>query len=119
MEFSHVGMITTEPKPGEVFVEATRVWITNFVDHPHHVEWLRFEPDSPVTGPVRYSMTATEAVELCALLEPETAVPVHFEGWSHFHEGRSAIEATVARAPGPVRDRFRFATLGEVLDLEV
>jgi L-ascorbate metabolism protein UlaG (beta-lactamase superfamily) len=80
-----------------------------------HLGGVRF----PVTGPVRYSMTATEAVELCALLEPETAVPVHFEGWSHFHEGRSAIEATVAGAPGPVRDRFRFATLGEVLDLEV
>jgi hypothetical protein len=53
MEFSHVGMITDEPKEGEVFVEATRVWITDFVKHPHHVEWLRFEPDSPVTGPVR------------------------------------------------------------------
>lgn len=53
MEFSHVGMITTEPKQGETFVEETRVWITNFINHPHHVEWLRFEPDSPVTGPVR------------------------------------------------------------------
>ena len=53
MEFSHVGMITDQPKPGEVFVEATRVWITDFLKHPFHVEWLRFEPDSPVTGPVR------------------------------------------------------------------
>jgi len=53
MEFSHVGMITDQPKEGEVFVEATRVWITDFVKHPFHVEWLRFESDSPVTGPVR------------------------------------------------------------------
>lgn len=53
MEFSHVGMITEEPKPGEMFVEATRVWITDFLKHPFHVEWLRFEPDSPITGPVR------------------------------------------------------------------
>ena len=51
LEFSHIGLITTEPKPGEVFVEATRVWVTNFVDHPLKIEWLRFEPDSPVTGP--------------------------------------------------------------------
>ena len=51
MEFSHVGMITEEPKAGEVFIEATRVWITDFVKHPQHVEWLRFETDSPVTGP--------------------------------------------------------------------
>ena len=53
MEFSHVGLITTEPKEGEIFVPATRVWITDFTRHPYHVEWLRFEPDSPVSGPVR------------------------------------------------------------------
>ncbi len=54
MEFSHVGLITDVPRAGEVFVDATRVWITDFVTHPFHVEWLRFEPDSPVTGPVRH-----------------------------------------------------------------
>jgi hypothetical protein len=53
MEFSHVGMVTDEAHEGEVFVEATRVWITDFVKHPYHVEWLRFEPDSPVSGPAR------------------------------------------------------------------
>jgi hypothetical protein len=53
MEFSHIGLITNESKPGEVFVAATKVWITDFQNHPYKVEWLRFEPDSPVTGPVR------------------------------------------------------------------
>jgi hypothetical protein len=53
MEFSHVGLITTEPREGEIFVEATRVWITDFTRHPYRIEWLRFEPDSPVTGLVR------------------------------------------------------------------
>jgi hypothetical protein len=53
VEFSHVGLITEVPQPGEVFVAATRVWITDFVTHPYHIEWLRFEPDSPVEGPVR------------------------------------------------------------------
>jgi hypothetical protein len=53
MEFSHIGLITDQPKPGEVFVAPTRVWITDFVKHPFHVEWLRFEPDSPVSWPVR------------------------------------------------------------------
>ena len=53
MEFSHVGIVTDEPKEGEIFVEATRVWITDFTKHPFHVEWLRFEPDTPLSGPVR------------------------------------------------------------------
>lgn len=80
MEFSHIGLITTEPKPGEVFVEATRVWITDFLKHPHHVEWLRFESDSPVTGPVRtephvaYRVASIEeaARGMKVLLEPFT-----------------------------------------------
>jgi hypothetical protein len=53
MTFSHIGIVTTEKKPGERFVEATRVWVTDFQNHPFHVEWLRFEPDSPVRGPIR------------------------------------------------------------------
>jgi hypothetical protein len=71
-------LITEEPKAGEVFVEATRVWITNFVDHPLHIEWLRFEPDTPVTGPVRhqphvaYRVPSIEAAAkgMKVLLEP-------------------------------------------------
>jgi hypothetical protein len=27
--------------------------VTSPREHPHHVEWLRFEPDTPVTGPLR------------------------------------------------------------------
>jgi hypothetical protein len=51
--FSHIGLITTEKKPGERYVAATKVWVTDFQNHPYHIEWLRFEADSPVTGPVR------------------------------------------------------------------
>jgi hypothetical protein len=53
MQFDHIGIITTEKRADEVFVPATKVWITLFRNHPYRVEWLRFEPDSPVTGPVR------------------------------------------------------------------
>jgi len=53
MQFDHLGMITTEKKADEMYVAATKVWVTDFQHHPYHIEWLRFEPDSPVTGPVR------------------------------------------------------------------
>ena len=53
MEFNHIGLITEEPKEGESYVAATKVWVTNPHEHPFKIEWLRFEPDSPVTGPVR------------------------------------------------------------------
>jgi hypothetical protein len=53
VQFDHIGLITTEKKPGERFVAATKVWVTDIAAHPYRVEWLRFEPDSPVKGPVR------------------------------------------------------------------
>jgi hypothetical protein len=52
--FDHVGLITDERKPDESWVEATRVWVTSPRAHPFNVEFLRFEPDSPVTGPLRH-----------------------------------------------------------------
>ena len=36
-----------------MYVEATKVWVTDPLQHPHRIEYLRFEPDSPVQGPVR------------------------------------------------------------------
>mgnify|MGYP001605873771 CR=1 FL=1 len=53
MQFDHIGIVTDEKKPDEIFIEPTRVWITDFAKHPFRVEWLRYEPDTPVTGPVR------------------------------------------------------------------
>ena len=51
--FDHIGIPTTEPQPGESWVEETHVWVTSPRAHPYNVEWLRFEADSPVTGPLR------------------------------------------------------------------
>ena len=52
-----------------------------------------------VTGPLRYTLTAREAIELCRLIRPRTVIPIHYEGWSHFREGRAAIERELAAAP--------------------
>lgn len=53
MQFDHIGVVTTEKKPDEIYVAPTKVWVTDFQTHPQRIEWLRFEPDSPVTGKVR------------------------------------------------------------------
>jgi L-ascorbate metabolism protein UlaG (beta-lactamase superfamily) len=51
-----------------------------------------------LTGPLRYTMTGRDAARLVDLIRPRKVVPVHYEGWSHFHEGRPGIEA--AFSPG-------------------
>ena len=52
-EFDHIGVIIDEKQPEEMYVPATKVWVTNPATHPYKIEYLRYEPDSPVTGPVR------------------------------------------------------------------
>ena len=78
-----------------------------------HLGGVRF----PLTGPVRYTMTAAEAVELCRLLAPRTVIPVHYEGWHHFHESRATMERHLAAAPEDIRDRFRLLPAGTGVDI--
>jgi len=72
-----------------------------------------------VTGPIRYTMTAKDAVELLGLLRPSTTIPIHYEGWSHFRQQRSVIESDFAAAPAGVRDSIRWAPLGEAIEVAV
>ena len=51
--FHHIGLPTDVSQPGEVYVDDTKVWVTDPRRHPYKVEFLRFEKDSPVSGPVR------------------------------------------------------------------
>lgn len=53
LQFDHVGIPSDERHGDENFVVATRVWVTNPRLHPQSLEFLRYEQDSPVTGPVR------------------------------------------------------------------
>ncbi len=80
-----------------------------------HLGGVRF----PVTGPLRYSMTGREAVRLCRVLDARTVVPVHYEGWSHFRQGRAGIERDLARAPEDIRRRFEWLPLGEQVQVGV
>jgi L-ascorbate metabolism protein UlaG (beta-lactamase superfamily) len=72
----------------------------------------------PVTGPVRYTMTADEAVQLCEQIRPRVAIPVHYEGWKHFREGRDAIERAFAAASADVRASLRWLPIGEAVEIE-
>jgi len=79
-----------------------------------HLGGVRF----PISGPFHYTMTAADAIELTSLIQPHTAIPIHYEGWKHFREGREAIERTLATAPSDIADRFRWIPLGEPVELE-
>jgi L-ascorbate metabolism protein UlaG (beta-lactamase superfamily) len=73
-----------------------------------HLGGVRF----PLTGPARYTLTAKEAVELSKLIRPRTVVPIHYEGWEHFRQGRADFEQELEQAPD-VRELVRWLPLGE------
>ncbi|SHN47261.1 MBL fold metallo-hydrolase [Cryptosporangium aurantiacum] len=70
-----------------------------------------------ITGPLRYSMTGEEGIRLIELAQPRIAVPVHFEGWSHFHEPQDHLRATFDAASDDVRSRVRWLEPGVPTDL--
>jgi L-ascorbate metabolism protein UlaG (beta-lactamase superfamily) len=73
----------------------------------------------PITGPLRFTMNAKQAVELCGEMRPEIAVPIHYEGWKHFREGRDGIERELEKANPEVAGAFRWLPIGEPTDLPI
>jgi len=80
-----------------------------------HLGGVRF----PISGPLHYTMTAAQAVELCGLIEPRTTIPIHYEGWKHFREGRTEIERELEQAPEAVRKSIHWLRIGASAGVEV
>jgi hypothetical protein len=52
-KFHHFGLPTDQPQADETYVPATKVFVTDPMKHPQKIEFLRFEADADLTGPVR------------------------------------------------------------------
>ncbi len=63
-----------------------------------------------VYGPVHLTFTGVEGATFAKMLGDCIIVPVHYEGWAHFSEGRAEIEQAF-RAEG-LESRLRFLPLG-------
>ena len=51
--YHHLGVPTDTPRPGERYLEALKMYVSGFETSPYGVEWMRFEPGSPVSELVR------------------------------------------------------------------
>ncbi len=67
----------------------------------------------------RYTMTINDGIELCRAVHPHTAIPVHYEGCSHFRQGRTSIERVIATAPLDVPNPFRLLPIGSSEEIGV
>lgn len=78
-----------------------------------HLGGVRFA----VSGPARYTMTAAQAARLARELSIDQILPIHYEGWKHFREGRAEAEHAFAEAG--VADRVRWLPAGEPVSVDV
>jgi L-ascorbate metabolism protein UlaG (beta-lactamase superfamily) len=67
----------------------------------------------PAVGSFHLTMTADEAVQAAQAFSEAAIVPVHYEGWAHFSEGRTQIEDAF-RAAG-LSHRVHWAEAGKAM----
>ncbi len=53
MRYHHVGIPTTEAREGERYLPEFGMWVSGYETSPYGVEWMRFEPESPLPELVR------------------------------------------------------------------
>jgi hypothetical protein len=46
--YHHLGVPTTSPKPDEKYLEKFKLYVSGFDTSPYGIEWMRYEPGSPV-----------------------------------------------------------------------
>jgi hypothetical protein len=40
------------------------------------------------------------------------AIPIHYDGWSHFKEGRDEIEREISSATADIREHWQWLPIG-------
>ena len=53
MTYNHTGIPVAEKLDGMVKVDTFKVWVTPADQHPYKIEYLYFEPDSPMAAAVQ------------------------------------------------------------------
>jgi L-ascorbate metabolism protein UlaG (beta-lactamase superfamily) len=110
-----------EQKHGALYISGDTVWFNGLREIGQrfkigtailHIGGARF----PITGLVRFTLNAREAVQVVHALKPQTVIPIHYEGWQHFIEtganARKVFEAS------DVKEKIHWLTLGKSEELE-
>ena len=62
-EFHHIGIPTAQKQPDEIYLADSKLYITDANQSEHHIEWLRFEPGSPLPEVLKTTAHAAFTVE--------------------------------------------------------
>jgi hypothetical protein len=48
MKYHHLGIPTTVKRKGETFLPQFKMYVSGYETSPYRIQWMRFEPDSPL-----------------------------------------------------------------------
>ncbi len=48
LKYHHIGIPTDIPRDNETYLEKYKMYVSGYEKNPYGVEWMRFEPDSPL-----------------------------------------------------------------------
>lgn len=51
--YHHMGIPTDKPRSGERYLEQLGMYVSGFETSPYGIEWMRFEPGSPISELIR------------------------------------------------------------------
>jgi hypothetical protein len=51
--YHHLGIPTDVPRSGERYLEHLKIHVSGFETSPYGIEWMRFDPDCPISELVR------------------------------------------------------------------
>ena len=51
--YHHLGIPTDVPHPGERYLRDLKIHVTGFETSPYGIEWMRFDPDCPISDLVK------------------------------------------------------------------
>ena len=51
--YHHLGIPTDIPRSGERYLEHLKIYVSGFDTSPYGIEWMRFDPDCPISELVR------------------------------------------------------------------
>jgi hypothetical protein len=46
--YHHLGIPTTSPKPGEIYLDHLKVYVTDHESNPFGIQWMRYDQDCPL-----------------------------------------------------------------------
>jgi L-ascorbate metabolism protein UlaG (beta-lactamase superfamily) len=111
-----------DQKYGALYISGDTVWFNGIHEIAHrykigtailHIGKASF----PITGPIRFTLNAQEAVHIIKVLDPHRVVPIHYEGWSHFREPKAEAEKQFSAAE--LNEKVQWLPLGVPVSIEV